>query len=67
MYTEINFKSKQALKQAVAAGQPIRCDSPGPFPCPENGKVTLEGPHSPEPHRWYAVAELKDGVIVKVN
>jgi hypothetical protein len=33
----------------------------------KNGTVTLEGPHYPEPHRWYAQAELKEGVIVKVK
>jgi hypothetical protein len=34
---------------------------------PRNGRVYLEGPHYPEPHRWYAQAELKDGVVVKVK
>jgi hypothetical protein len=31
------------------------------------GKVYLEGPHYPEPHRWYAEAELEDGFITKVK
>jgi len=34
---------------------------------PRDGKVHLEGPHYPEPHRWYAEAWLKDGEIVKVR
>jgi len=34
---------------------------------PKNGTITLEGPHYPEPHRWYAQAEVVDGVIVKVK
>lgn len=67
MYTQINFKTKKALKEAVASGKQVRCYSPGPFPCPDNGKITLEGPHYPEPHKWYASATLKDGVIVKVS
>ena len=67
MYTEINFKTKKALKEALASGREIRCYSPGPFPGPENGRVTLEGPHFPEPHRWYAVADVQDGVIVRVR
>jgi hypothetical protein len=67
-YTDPNFKSKKALKEAVAKGEKITCWQPGPFGgnLPDNGKVTLEGPHYPEPHRWYATAELKDGYVVKV-
>ena len=34
---------------------------------PENGKVTLEGPHYPAPHRWYAEATICDGEVVKVK
>jgi len=67
MDTETNFKTKKALKDAGAAGKPVRCYRPGPFPGPEPGKVTLEGPHFPEPHRGYAVAEWKDGAIVTVS
>ena len=57
MYTTRNFKTKKALKQA------------GPFGGnePTDGWITLEGPHYPEPHRWYARAEVKDGAIVKVK
>ena len=66
MYTETNFKSKKALKEAVAAGRKVGVYSPGPFPCPENGEVSIEGPHYPEPHRWYARVRLQGGVIVKV-
>ncbi len=63
MYTTKNFKSKKALKEAVQAyltlspidGQrghiAVTCYSPGPFPCPDNGSIALEGPHYPEPHR----------------
>ena len=41
--------------------------SPGPFPAPTNGTAYVEGPHYPEPHKWYAKVEVKDGVIVKVS
>lgn len=67
MYTDINFKSKKALKEAFAAGRELTTYQPGGiFPAQENGTVTIEGPHYPEPHRWYARVQLKDGVIVKV-
>ena len=67
MYTETNFKSKKALKEALSTGKQVRCFSPGPWPCPENGRITLEGPHYPQPHRWYAEAFLKDGILVSVK
>jgi len=67
MYTRINFKTKKALKAALASGQPLKVFSPGPFPYPTEGIITLEGPHYPEPHRWYAEAELKNGIITKVK
>jgi len=69
MYTTINFKTKKALKQAIADGQKIRVFQPGPFGGnePTNGNVTLEGPHYPEPHRWYATGTLANGVLVKVK
>jgi hypothetical protein len=69
MYTSTNFKTKKALKEAVAAGKQITVYQVGPFGGnePKDGKVTLEGPHYPAPHSWYASATLKDGVIVKVS
>ena len=67
MYTSRNFKSKKALKEAVAAGERVAVFQPGPFPGKTDGSVALEGPHYPEPHRWYAQAIIKDGVVVSVK
>ena len=69
MYTSKNFKSKKALKEAVAAGERVTYFQPGPFGGnePRDGNIVLEGPHYPEPHRWYAQATVKDGLIVKVK
>lgn len=69
MYTTKNYKSKKALKDDIAAGVKVTFFQPGPFGGnePKNGTITLEGPHYPEPHRWYAEAVVKDGVIVKVK
>jgi hypothetical protein len=49
--------------------KPVRCYQPGLGPDLSNytGKITLEGPHYPKPHTWYAEAELKDGVVIKVK
>lgn len=68
VYTDTNFKTKKALKEAVAGGKKVRVFQVGPFAgqCPQNGRATVEGPHYPEPHRWYATVELKDGVVQKV-
>ena len=69
MYTTKNFKSKKALKEAVAAGEVVTYYQPGPFGGnePKDGTVFFEGPHYPEPHRWYAQATVKDGVVVSVK
>lgn len=69
MYTHINFKSKKALREAVESGLIVTTYQPGPFGPQDDktGTVCLEGPHYPEPHRWYATAELVNGVVVKVK
>lgn len=67
MYTEINFKSKKALKEAVASGVEVRIFAPGLGTPKENGPEFLEGPHYPKPHSWYATVEMKDGKVIKVK
>lgn len=65
MYTDINFKSKKALKEALASGKSISTYQPGGmFPATRDGKIGLEGPHYPEAHKWYATAIVKDGIVV---
>jgi hypothetical protein len=68
-YTEKNFKSKKELKDAVNAGEKIRCFQPvlGPDLTNFTGKVYLEGPHYPKPHKWYATATLVNGVVKTVK
>lgn len=69
MYTTKNFKTKKALKDAIAAGEKVTYYQPGPFGGkePREGKIFLEGPHYPEAHKWYAQAVVKDGLVVKVS
>ena len=67
MYVSPNFKTKKAFKEAVANGDQVTVFSPGPFPAPSNGRTTIEGPHYPQPHRWYATVEVKDGIVVTVK
>ena len=72
MYTDINFKTKKELKEAVEAhkagkGKPVTYFQPGGFPTPREGKFTVEGPQFPQPHKWYASCEAKDGIIISVK
>jgi hypothetical protein len=67
MYTSINFKTKKALKDAVAAGREVTIFAPGLCTPVENGTEVVEGPHFPQPHRWYAQVEVRDGKVVKVK
>lgn len=64
-YTVTNFKTKKALKEALASGQRVAVYQPGPFgPEVRDGSTYLEGPHYPQPHRWYASVTVKDGAVV---
>lgn len=69
MYTTTNFKTKKALKEAVANGDEVAYYQPGPFGGNEeqNGSFCVEGPHFPKPHKWYATCVAKDGVIVSMK
>jgi hypothetical protein len=69
MYTHTNFRSKKALKEAVAAGQKVTYYQPGPFGGNEtqDGVICIEGPHYPEPHKWYASCKVSNGLIVGVK
>jgi len=68
MYTTRNYRTKKELIADIKAGKTVSVYQPGGFfPSQKDGAVTLEGPHYPEPHRWYAEAVIADGVIVKVK
>lgn len=67
-YTDPNFKTKKALKEAVASGRHVTVFDPGGmFSVPDNGEISVEGPHYPKPHSWYARVTLEDGVVTKVR
>lgn len=67
MYVRPNFKTKKQLREAVKAGADVIAFSPGPFPCTRDGWESFEGPHYPEPHKWYARCLVRDGKIVEVK
>ena len=66
-YVSPNFKTKKALREAVAAGEKVTVFSPGPFPIQGNSH-SIEGPHYPAPHSWYARVETDaNGLVTKVS
>ena len=66
-YIMPNLKSKKAIKDALAAGEHISVFQPGLGTVPADGTVYLEGPHYPEPHRWYAIGKMKAGRLVSIK
>lgn len=74
-YTETNFKSKKALKAALAEGQVVKVWSPGATWFGHGGssikesesgpvQIFLEGPHYPKPHTWAASGMIQNGAII---
>lgn len=62
-YTDENFPTKKALREAVAK-RDVPVHQPGPFgPTVRDGLCCIEGPHGY--HRWYAQVTVKDQVIPK--
>jgi len=67
-YTDTNYKTKKALREAFAAGKRIGTHQPGGFfESKTEGQISLEGPHYPAPHSWYVAATIADGIIVKLD
>ena len=74
MYTTQNFPTKKALKEAVASGARVTVFQPNDlFGTTEKTAreprttVSLEGPHYPRPHSWYAEAVVEYGVVKSVR
>ena len=67
-YVDPNYKTKKAFKAAVQSGVKHFTYNPsGMFPVTNNGRDTIEGPHYPKPHRWYAAVVVVDGIVTKVS
>lgn len=65
-YVNPNFATKKALKEAVGNGDRVTVFQPGGMfeLTVRNGRTSVEGPHYPQPHRWYAVVEVGPGNVV---
>lgn len=66
-YTEQNFKTKKALKDALNRGEKVYVFQPGLGSVPKDGPVALEGPHYPKPQTWYGVGQMRDGKLVSIK
>lgn len=70
-YVIPNFKTKTILKRALEAGERIEIFDPGIGSGRDysifSGTVCVEGPHCPQPHKWYAELTLENGKIVRVK
>lgn len=67
MYTDPDFKTKKALKEAVAQGKRVRVFQPSLGTVPKDiAKVSVEGPHYPKSHSWYARVQINRGMVVRV-
>lgn len=68
-----NPPTKKAAKEMIAAakakGLPgVEVFQPGPFgPEVKDGRTTVEGPHYPQPHKWYGQATVKNGYVTEVK
>jgi len=68
MYCETNYPTKKAFREAFARGDEIRVFQPGGlFKGTITGSATIEGPHFPKPHRWYASVEIKDRIVTAIK
>lgn len=66
MYVTGNPKTKAELKRRLAAGEQFRVFAPGLGTVPHNGTCSVEGPHYPQPHRWYGTVTIVNGIVTKV-
>lgn len=66
-YVDPNCKTKKEVKERLAAGKPVGVFQPGLGTVPENGTISLEGPHYPEPHRWYGTGTMQNGKLVSIK
>lgn len=69
-YVYPDFKTKVAVKRALVAGEKIQVMENTPWgrePIENSDRVFLEGPHYPEPHKWYGQGVVKDGYLTYIK
>jgi hypothetical protein len=67
-YIDPNYKSKKEFIAAVKSGIKHQTYNPsGMFPTPQEGNDVIEGPHYPQPHKWYAQVKVENGIVVSAK
>ena len=67
MYVDPNFRHKKDLKQAIVDGRQVYIYQPGyQTSGPLTGEFSVEGPHYPAAHTWYARVKVEEGIVVAV-
>ncbi len=67
-YVHKNYKTKKEFIAAVKAGEQHETYNPsGMFGTTKNGSDVVEGPHYPQPHKWYSSVVVKDGIVVSAK
>ena len=62
-----NPKTKKAAKELLKEKGKLDYFEPGIGDRVTSGTVYLEGPHFPEPHRWYAQGKVEGGQVVEIK
>ena len=70
-----DFKSGKQIKEAFKNGEELRVFQPDPMNMRgqgymadvPDGDAVIEGPHYPQPHRFYVGCVVKDGIVVKIK
>lgn len=66
-YVSGNPKTKAEIKRLLSSGAKLTVFQPGLGDVPFNGTIFVEGPHYPQPHKWYGTATIKNGLITKIK
>ncbi len=67
-YVDPNYKTKKDFIAAVKAGKVHHTYNPsGMFPVKQDGSDVVEGPHYPQPHKWYSSVVVRNGVVISAK
>jgi hypothetical protein len=68
-YTFDRYKSKKAVKEAIASGERVEVYAPNPwgaYDTPPDGHHTICGP-GPYERKWYGQVTVKSGVLTSIK
>lgn len=66
-YVNPNYKTKKEFVAAIKAGKQHSTYNLSRFPTVYDGNDVVEGPHYPQPHRWYANVKIANGIVISAK